>query len=356
MESEPAPVRPTKRAVLSLTGEELERAVVDAGGKPFHARSIRRWILERGAERFDAMTDLPKAVAASLDAALAARETVESSRREAPDGTVKLLLRLADGETIEVVRMPGSSGATACISTQVGCPMACVFCASGLDGLVRNLRAHEIVEQVLHARSLGALTRIVVMGIGEPTLNLDALLAALDTITAADGIGLSARRITVSTVGLPDRIRKLAAVEKPYTLAISLHAPNDALRHRLIPTSSKVTLAQLLHAAKQYFDKSGREVTFEYVLLGGVNDRLDHARELAQRLRGVRATVNLIPYNPVEGLPYQRPLETNVRAFREALRRAGIVATVRWSKGLEADAACGQLRIHVGDPKKPVTR
>ena len=344
-----------RRALLSLRPDELEALVVEAGGKRFHAASMRRWVLERGAAEMSQITDLPKLVLGRLSQKITLLESEVAARREAADGTTKILLKLRDGETIEVVRMKGTSTATACISTQVGCPMACAFCASGLNGLVRNLETHEILEQVVRARQIGPIGRIVVMGIGEPLLNLEALLGALDVVTAPDGIALSGRKITISTIGLPDRIRKLAQANKPYTLAISLHAPTDALRNELIPTAKKVTIDSLLASAREYFRATGREVTFEYVLLRDVNDRIEQARELARRLRGVRATVNLIPYNPVASLPFRRPTEDSVRAFREALRRAGLVATVRWSRGVEADAACGQLRISLDATKESVT-
>jgi len=334
------------RALLSLSTAELERLVADAGGKPFHARSIRTWVLERSAGDLASMTDVPAAVRERLRARVAPLESEIAARRDASDGSTKLLLRLRDGATIETVRMPGAQGATVCVSTQVGCPVACRFCASGLAGVVRNLEAHEILEQIVRARQIGPVTRVVVMGIGEPMLNLDAVLAALETAIAPDGLGLSARRVTISTIGFPDRIRALAKTERPYTLAISLHAPDDALRRELVPTATKTTIDDLLAAARDYFDVSGREVTFEYVLLRGVNDRDEQARELARRLRGARGTVNLIPYNPIPGAPYGRPDETRARAFRDRLRAAGVVATIRWSKGLDADAACGQLRIH----------
>ncbi|HKE00642.1 MAG TPA: 23S rRNA (adenine(2503)-C(2))-methyltransferase RlmN [Planctomycetota bacterium] len=341
------------RGILALEPAALARAVVEAGGRPFHAASIRRWILERSVADFARMTDLPRALVAALRDSLAPLESQVAARTDAPDGTTKLLLRLADGHTIETVRMPGAKGgsATVCVSTQVGCAVACRFCASGLAGIVRNLAPHEIVEQLVHARALGPVGRIVVMGIGEPTLNLDAVLAALDVATDPAGLGLSARKVTISTVGVPAGIARLAEIEKPFNLAISLHAPDDALRRELIPTA-KVGIDDLVAAARAYFERSHREPTFEYVLLRGVNDRPEQARELARRLRGVRGGVNLIPYNPIPGSPYERPDDERVRAFRDALRRAGVVATVRWSKGLEAEAACGQLRIaeRSGDP------
>ncbi|MFN0207152.1 MAG: 23S rRNA (adenine(2503)-C(2))-methyltransferase RlmN [Planctomycetota bacterium] len=335
-----------RRSVLQLTTEELAAEVDKAGGKPFQAAAIRRWILDRAADDFTKMTDLAKPVAARLAKSIVPLANEVVSRRTSPDGTVKLLLKLEDANTVETVWMPGASAATVCVSTQVGCPMACQFCASGLAGVVRNLQFHEIVEQLVRARGIAPFGRIVVMGIGEPLLNLENVLSALEIATNADGMGISARKITISTVGFPAKIREIAKLNKPFTLAVSLHAPNDALRRQLIPTATKVTIADLLGASNDYFKQTGREVTFEYVLLHHVNDRAEHARELARVLRGARGSVNLIPYNPIPGSPFMRPPEESVRAFRETLRRAGVVATVRWSKGIEADAACGQLRIH----------
>src|SRR5207253_6140158 len=217
---------------------------------------------------------------------------------------------------------------TACISTQVGCGMGCVFCASGLGGVERNLTAGEILEQLIRLRNLlpadQRLTHIVVMGMGEPLANFDSLLEALDTAGAKDGLGIGARHITISTVGLPVKIRRLADLGKQYHLAVSLHAPNDPLRTQIVPTNDKTGLDAILGAADYFFEKTGRQVTFEYVLLGGINDTVEHARELAGRLSGRHAHVNLIPFNDVPGLPYRRPLQASLTAFVDALRRAGI--------------------------------
>ena len=255
---------------------------------------------------------------------------------------------------------------TACISTQVGCGMGCVFCASGLEGLQRNLTAAEILEQLLRLRRLPGpaaaggsggqpartrtrradrpLTHIVVMGMGEPLANLDNLLTALDDATAKDGLGLGARHVTISTVGLPARIRQLAESGKAYHLAVSLHAPNDALRNRIVPTNDKIGLEAILAAAEYFFEKTGRQVTFEYVLLAGINDSVDHARELARLLHGRRAHVNVIPFNEVEGLPFGRPSAESLSAFLAPLKQQGISVKVRKRKGAQIDAACGQLR------------
>jgi 23S rRNA (adenine2503-C2)-methyltransferase len=336
-------------SVLELHPEALEEIVLRAGGKPFHARSIRAWILRRGARTLAEMTDLPRSLLPSLEGLLVPLASSVAERSAAPDGTVRLLLRLRDGNAVETVVIPGRGGATLCVSTQVGCPVGCRFCASGLAGIVRNLSAPEIVEQFLHgraeARPSRPVSRAVVMGIGEPTLNLEALLAALEVVRDPRGFGLGARRITISTVGYPDRVRRLAAAGTPYNLAVSLHAADDETRGRLIPTMARIPLASIVEGARAYFATTGREPTFEYVLLAGTNDAPDQARALARLLEGARATVNLIPYNPIPGSPFRRPTRDRVEAFSRILRGHGIPATVRWSKGLEAEAACGQLRI-----------
>jgi 23S rRNA (adenine2503-C2)-methyltransferase len=226
--------------------------------------------------------------------------------------------------------------------------MGCVFCASGIGGVVRNLRADEIVEQLLQCRNLlpaeERLTHVVVMGMGEPLANLDALLAALETSTGPDGLGIGARHIHISTVGIPGRIRQLADLGKQYHLAVSLHAPNDELRNRIVPTNAKTGLCAILEAADYFYEKTGRQVTYEYVLLRDVNDAPKHAAELARLLRGRQAHVNLIPFNDVAGLPYHRLSEEALADFVAVLKRGGISVKVRKRKGADIDAACGQLR------------
>jgi 23S rRNA (adenine2503-C2)-methyltransferase len=253
-----------------------------------------------------------------------------------------------DGQLIECVLIQEADRHTACISTQVGCGMGCVFCASGLGGLERNLMTGEILEQLIRLRNLlpaeERLTHIVVMGMGEPLANLENLVEALGVAGAKDGLGIGARHITISTVGLPAKIRRLADLGKQYHLAVSLHAPNDPLRTQIVPTNEKTGLSAILGAADYFFEKTGRQVTFEYVLLGGLNDGAPRARELARLLHGRTAYVNLIPFNDVEGLPFRRPTDDALAAFVEILRGSGIRVKVRKRKGSEIDAACGQLR------------
>jgi 23S rRNA (adenine2503-C2)-methyltransferase len=251
-----------------------------------------------------------------------------------------------------VLLRQGPQRRTICISTQVGCAMGCVFCASGLDGVVRNLTTGEIVEQMLRLdRLLGQderLSHIVVMGMGEPLANLDHLLPALDEATNPQGLGIGARRITISTVGIPAAIRRLAEKDLQYHLAVSLHAADDELRNQLVPVNAKIGLEAILEAADDYFAATGRRLTFEYVLLGGVNDRPSDARKLAALLRDRTALVNVIPYNPVAGLPYQTPAPEAVSRFTSILEQSGIAIRVRRRKGDKINAACGQLRRMAG--------
>jgi len=248
---------------------------------------------------------------------------------------------------VECVMIPTDTRRTACISSQIGCPVGCRFCASGLGGLDGNLTAGQIVEQVHRLSRLPGVDRIsnvVFMGMGEPLANFGAVTTAIRTINADWGMGISARKITVSTVGLPASIRRLVGFEIPVTLALSLHAPNDEIRRQVIPWAEYATITELLDACDEYFQKSGREITLEYLLLHDVNDRPEHARELADVAKRLRANVNLIRYNEVAGLPYQRPSTQDVREFQRILREAGVNAHIRASRGRDISAACGQLR------------
>jgi 23S rRNA (adenine2503-C2)-methyltransferase len=334
-----------------LTGG-LDAWLVERGEPRFRAAQIRRWLFERRAASFDGMTDLPKALRSDLAAELTIWTTQIVKHNLADDGTEKLLLQLADGERIECVLLRDGGRRSICISTQVGCGMGCVFCASGLDGVARNLAAGEIVEQMLRLAALlpsdERLSHIVVMGMGEPLANLANLLPALAEATSDSGLGISHRRITISTVGLPPAIRRLARECPMYNLAVSLHAPNDALRREIVRVAANIELAEVLAAADEYFEASGRRLTFEYVLLAGVNDRVEHARELAALLGGRSALVNLIPYNPVAGLPYRTPSPTATARFRDTLAELGLNVQVRFRKGNKIDAACGQLRRAAG--------
>ncbi len=341
--------------LLELSHEELLAWLRERGQPPLRARQLRRWVVAGRAESFEQMTDLPLGLRRDLADAFVPLGTQIARHLESADGTHKLLLRLRDGQLIECVLIQENDRRTACISTQVGCGMGCVFCASGLDGVARNLGVGELLEQLVRLRNLlppdERLTNVVVMGMGEPLANLDNLIAALDVATHKDGLGIGARHVTVSTVGLPQKMRRLADLGKQYHLAISLHAPDDELRTRIVPTNDKTGIHDILDAADYFFEKNGRRVTFEYVLLRDLNDRPEHARALARLLSGRCAHVNLIPFNDVAGLPYRRPTEEAVSAFVRRLRADGLSVKVRKRKGSEIDAACGQLRRSAEPPR-----
>lgn len=315
----------------------------------YRAAQVRRWLFQRRAAEFAEMTDLPAALRGQLAEEFCLWTGQVAAHRQAADGTEKLLLQWPDAEQVECVLLGNDAERhTICISTQVGCAIGCAFCASGLGGLVRHLTCGEIVEQMLRLQRLllpqQRLSHIVVMGMGEPLANLDALLPALAMATDVEGLGISARRITISTIGLPQGIRRLAKLDCHYHLAVSLHAPDDELRNRLVPINRQVGIAAVLAAADDYFQRTGRRVTYEYVLLAELNDRPEHARRLAALLKGRPALVNLLPYNPVSSLPYRTPTPAAVAQFAEILRQSGLTAEIRRRRGDRIDAACGQLR------------
>lgn len=343
-------VRESERVfLLDWTTEELAAWLVSRGVPKFRAAQIQKWVYQRRAKRFEEMTDLPKGLRVLLDEHFDLFRTTTAAHQQAADGTEKLLLQLADGGRIECVLLRDGPRRSICVSSQVGCAMGCVFCASGLDGVERNLSRGEILEQMLKLQHLleedERLSHIVMMGMGEPLANLPRVLAALAVAKDPElGLGISPRRITISTVGLPPAIDKLAAADAPYHLAISLHAPNDPLRNRLVPVNQTIGIESILEAADRYFAKTKRRLTFEYVLLGGLNDSVQCARELVQLLRHRTAMLNVIPYNPVPGLPYQTPTPSAVLQFRRTLLDGGVNAMFRQRKGDEIQAACGQLR------------
>ena len=337
-----------RRHLLDLTIEAVKGWLAGRGEKPFRAGQIWRWIFQNRAASFEAMSDLPtplrKALAHDFDLF---RGTIAKHQMSA-DGTEKLLVALADGGEVECVLLRDGPRRSICVSSQVGCAMGCVFCASGLDGVQRNLTRGEILEQMLllqhRLEPEERLSHIVMMGMGEPLANLDRVLGALDVARDHNGLGISPRRITISTVGLPPAIDKLSRHGIPYNLAVSLHGPTDELRDRLVPVNRKVGVEALMAAADRYFETSGRRLTFEYVLLGGVNDSVDDAQQLVRLLRGRGAMLNVIPYNPVAGLPYKTPGGAAIDRFRKTLQQGGINVNFRVRKGAEIDAACGQLR------------
>jgi len=326
-------------AVTALTPEEIAEVL---GVPAFRGRQIRAWVVDRGATTCDEMTDLPLDLRASLPGKLRLLTSAIESKHRSRDGTLKLLITMEDGALVECVLIPEGERLTLCVSSQVGCPAGCAFCASGLRGLTRSLVPHEIHEQFVHAQRVAGKTKItnlVMMGMGEPLLNFDNVVKALDLFP------LGSRRITVSTVGLPDRIRRLATAGRKVNLAVSLHAPDDETRNRLVPVNAKFGVREVVSAARSYFESTGRDVTYEYILIEGENASVAHAERLVRLLGRGNLNVNLIPRNPVESLPYQPPSDEQVEAFGEVLTRAGIPTHVRRPRGREIDAACGQLRL-----------
>ena len=338
-------------ALLGRSAAELENWAVAQGQPAFRGRQLHDWIYAKGAHSLADITVLPKAWRSSLSEAGATVGRLRQVHRSvAADATTKLLLSTNDGETIETVGIPTDQRLTVCVSSQVGCPMACRFCATGKGGLQRSLETHEIVDQVLSVRE--AMDRrpshIVFMGMGEPLLNSAAVLDAIRCLN--DDLGIGQRRITVSTVGVPRTLPQLAelALERlgraQFTLAVSLHAPNQQLREELIPTASTYPYDALLEDCRHYLAVTGRRVSFEYILLGTLNDRPEHAEELADRVGGFQSHVNLIAYNPIEEEEFQRPTPQRIHAFRRVLERRGVAVSLRASRGLDQNAACGQLR------------
>ena len=399
--TDPQPATPVH--LLDLTADELRAWLADAGQPRYRTEQILDWIYRKHATDFDAMTNLSKPLRGWLNERAALYRSTLTTESVSDDATRKLLLTLPDGGSVETVWIPVEHRNTACLSSQVGCPVGCTFCASGLDGLQRNLTAGEIVEQALRIQQLIAdnppeaaeefpaadvgrampadapadrlnrrakpalqetdaptdraadrtddrptagprLSHIVMMGMGEPLANYAAVVKALRTINAPWGLGIGARRITLSTVGLPKQIRALANEDLQLNLALSLHATDDGLRQELVPWASGVKIADLLDACRYYFQQTGREVTFEYVLLADVNMKPSHADALAKMAKRLRANVNLLRYNRVAGLPFRRPTSSDAHAFQQRLRDQGVTAHIRTSRGRSVDAACGQLR------------
>lgn len=368
-------VHPKAQSELPLLGRSLAELTdwVQQHGQPaYRGKQLHQWIYQQGARSLTDISVFPKQWRAELAEFPIGRSTLHY-RAKAADGTVKFLLKLADGQMIETVGIPtfqrqsrrsdvqefegiqesrspdhqfqnALDRLTVCVSSQVGCPMACDFCATGKGGFLRNLARHEIVDQVLTVQEdFGQrVSNIVFMGMGEPLLNTENVLGAVRSLN--QDIGIGQRLITLSTVGIPGHIRRLAQHQLQITLAISLHASNQTLREKLIPSAHQYPLEALLAECREYVQITGRRVTFEYVLLAELNDRPEHAAELAAHLHGFQSHVNLIPYNPIQEVDYQRPDRHRVQAFATALRDRHIAVSVRYSRGLEADAACGQLR------------
>ncbi len=345
---------------MNLLGQP-QSALIDLfaglGEKPFHARQVLQWIHQRHADAFDEMTDLSKNLRARLNEIAAIRLPEILSEQTSTDGTVKWLFESGAGQAVETVFIPEPGRGTLCISSQVGCALDCAFCATGAQGFNRNLSCDEIIGQVNYAnrtlpvRSSGepAVTNVVFMGMGEPLANYRNLLPALDLLISDFAYGLSRRRITVSTSGLVPQIEKLGD-DCNVSLAVSLHAPNNALRDRLVPINRIHPIDELLDACWRYAAKrANRFVTFEYVMLRGVNDARQHADELVALLRKRPAKVNLIPFNPFDGNEFRRSAAATIRQFQSRLRDQGLIATTRKTRGDDIDAACGQLAGKVRD-------
>ena len=338
----------SKRHLLDMTTDDLALWLKEHDQPGYRAKQIMHWSLQKRATDFQQMSDLPKKLRDLLDESFDIWVATEADAVTSSDGTDKLLVRLPDGGEVECVLLRDGNRRSICVSSQVGCAMGCVFCASGLDGVDRNLTRGEIIEQMLRLQARlddqERLSHVVMMGMGEPLANLDCVLGALDVAKSPDGLGISPRRITISTVGLPPAIDRLSERGVPYNLAVSLHAPSDELRSELVPVNKNIGIDAVLDAADRYFESNGRRLTFEYVLLGGVNDSDDNARQLAGLLRHRTVMLNVIPYNPVEGLPYETPSKRSIANFREILEGGGVNVKFRQRKGGEIDAACGQLR------------
>jgi len=334
--------------LLDCSPAELEALAESLGAPRYRGRQLARWIFARGVVDLEAMTDLPR----DFRAALAARATVDvpevERRTPSQDGSHKLVLRYGDGARVQAVLMPDGDRLTLCVSTQVGCGFACAFCFTGTMGLERNLSAGEIAAQVLVARQgLGPgerITHIVYMGMGEPLANYSATVKSLRLLTDPQAFAFSPRRITVSTVGLVSGIERLAKETLKVNLAISLHATSNEIRDRIMPVNRGFAIEELLEACRRFPLPFRQRMTFEYVLLDGINDSVEDARRLVKLLKGIRGKINLIPFNDWEGSSFARPPLPRILAFQAVLLEHGITATIRWSKGEDIGAACGQLR------------
>ncbi|MFD0673254.1 23S rRNA (adenine(2503)-C(2))-methyltransferase RlmN [Cohnella sp. GCM10027633] len=343
-----------KASIYGLTLAKLTEWLAEHGHKKSRALQVWDWLYRKRAQRFEDMTDVNPACVSVLAEHYAIRSMEEHLKQQSVDGTVKFLFRLQDGNLIETVMMRHKFGLSVCVTTQVGCNIGCSFCASGLLKKDRDLSAGEIVEQIVKAQQFldetggeDRVSHIVVMGIGEPFDNFANLLDFLEVVKDHKGLAIGARHITVSTSGLANKIVEFADVDPGVNLAISLHAPNDELRTRIMKINRAIPIAKLMEAIHYYLDKTRRRITIEYILLKDVNDQVEHALELAELVGGIRklANVNLIPYNPVdEHSQYQRSANDAIVAFYDALKKQGISCSVRLEHGVDIDAACGQLR------------
>ncbi|MBL1208927.1 23S rRNA (adenine(2503)-C(2))-methyltransferase RlmN [Geminocystis sp. GBBB08] len=335
----------TQEVLLGKSLPELTSWITQQGQPSYRGKQLYQWLYEKGATSWADMTVFPQKWRELQENAVIGRSAIHHYSI-APDQTRKYLLKLADDVIVEAVGIPTSKRLTVCVSSQIGCIMGCDFCATGKGGFTRNLKAHEIIDQILTVQNdFGErVTNVVFMGMGEPLLNLPEVIPAIKSIN--EDIGIGQRSLTISTVGLPQKIRELAHHKLQITFAVSLHASNQETREKLIPSANHYSLQQLLADCRENVKITGRRVTFEYILLAGVNDLPQHAQELAQHLRGFQTHVNLIPYNPISEVDYKRPSKERVNQFLNLLKQENIAVSVRYSRGLEADAACGQLRAN----------
>ena len=334
----------SKSHLLDLHPRDWQDWFVKKGGKKFHSKIAARWVFREGIYEWQKMTDLPQDLRDKLEE-FPILSTDLMKEHHAKDGAQKILIRLEDDSLVEAVSMPGTQGKTICISTQVGCGVKCSFCASGLDGLKRNLKTSEILQQVFWLRkTYGDFHRIVIMGMGEPGHNIKNVLDAMAILISKEGSEFSGRRITLSTVAPPGAISAVTDFSHTIQLAISLHAPTDSLRKELVPGTKNHSIKKVLEEAELYFSKTGREFTIEYVLLKEVNDSPRHAQELAELLRNSRCHINLIPFNTVEESGFSRPDDHACENFYQTLRDNSFSVTLRNSMGKDKNAACGQLR------------
>lgn len=335
-----------KQDIKSMNLSELETALGEMGEKKFRAGQVFSW-LQKGAESFDEMTNLSLGLRQKLDDNFYLTPPQVVRKQESQrDGTIKYLWRLRDGNCVETVLMRYKYGNTVCVSSEVGCAMGCAFCASTLGGLVRRLTAGEILDQVMFTQkdSGQKISHIVLMGIGEPLDNYDAVLRFLELVNDPKGMNISMRHISLSTCGLTERIDKLASRHLQLTLSVSLHAPDDETRSKIMPVNRRYGVEQLLAACRRYYEVTGRRISFEYAMIRDVNDTPRHAAMLCRKLAGMGAHVNMIPLNNVEESPLKPSTKETIRQFQQTLEKAGITATVRRSLGGDIDASCGQLR------------
>ncbi|MFA6667167.1 MAG: 23S rRNA (adenine(2503)-C(2))-methyltransferase RlmN [Bacilli bacterium] len=337
--------------IYNFTIEKLEKQMELEGQKKYRATQLFKWVYEKKAKTFDEMTDVSKTFRDVLNAKYSLHKPTIFKKQVSSDGTIKLLVELEDGNKVETVLMRYNYGDVACVTSEVGCNMGCAFCASGLLKKKRGLEVHELVGQVLVLNDIldeegngERITHVVVMGTGEPFDNYDNVMDFIRILNHPHGLAIGARHITVSTCGLVDKIKEYAHEGLQINLAISLHAPNDEIRNKIMPISIKYPMEDLMDAVKYYEEIADRRVTFEYILLSGVNDSLEDAKELARLIRGTKAYVNLIPYNPIKELKYKRSSDETIHDFMNMLLSCGINATIRKEFGSDIDAACGQLR------------